>query len=143
MRAPSRVPALLLAACWLASGAAAAAPAPAPAGVIVEGRGAASRACPADRVEWIIGGVAEGPAAPCAAPASGRIASAGDHVGAPTQRVRDDERRAILQDELRQERSRLATLGAPTRREGDEQATQRRRTQDNIEALQRELARLP
>lgn len=81
-------------------------------------------------------------------------------VDASTQRERDLERRRILEDELRKEESRLAELkavyknGEPDRL-GDERNYQKyldrvaemraniQRTESDIEALKRELAKLP
>ncbi|MBQ0960316.1 hypothetical protein KAK06_15280 [Ideonella sp. 4Y11] len=91
--------------------------------------------CRQGRVE-LIGGGAQGcvESAPTSPPASPP-----NLVVAPTsQRQRDITRRAILENELRQEHAALAALQRDGRAAD---AAQRRRAQDNIDALRRELAR--
>jgi hypothetical protein len=90
---------------------------------------------------------------PVAAPAPGDF----PRVGAAEQRARDDDRRTILDDELRNEQKKLLDLkrdfnnGAPGRQAGekDNAGYQQRvsrmrediaRSESNIEALKRELA---
>lgn len=58
-----------------------------------------------------------------------------------SQHMRDQERRAVLEAELRQERASLLALQQPG---AATDPTARQRVQDNIDALQRELGhRLP
>ncbi|MBQ0945555.1 hypothetical protein KAK07_19605 [Ideonella sp. 4Y16] len=91
--------------------------------------------CRQGRVELIVGGaqgcVESAPASPSAAPPSPGVA--------PTlQRQRDIARRAILENELRQEQAALAALQSAGRVVNP---AERQRAQDNIDALRRELAR--
>jgi hypothetical protein len=107
--------------------------------------------------------VVQGPArAAASAPAPAAVAAGGSgaRIDAATQRARDNDARRILGDELRREEARLATLrqeynnGQPERR-GDERNFQRYldrvaslkadidRTESDIAALKRELAKLP
>ena len=100
-------------------------------------------ACHPARVEMIVGGMPESTECAdsnraAAAPAfNGREA----RVDAGTQRVRDVDRRAILQQEVARERDELARLGSATSSEANRQALERTRT--NLAALQRELSRAP
>jgi hypothetical protein len=98
--------------------------------------------CRTARVEMIVGGV---PASPdCGSGAATASASAGDRaarVDANAQRVRDDDRRGILLQEVAREREGLARLSSAPASEANRQAIERTRT--NLAALQRELARTP
>lgn len=94
--------------------------------------GQAEWRCRQGRVEVIVGG-SQG----CTEPAAAAPAPASPQARDP-QRQRDQDRRAILETELRQEQAALATL-LKDGRPADPAA--RRRVQDNIDALLRELAR--
>jgi hypothetical protein len=74
-----------------------------------------------------------------AVPASGSGREA--RVDAGAQRVRDDDRRAILQQEVARERDELSRLVSAPSSEANRQALERTRT--NLAALQRELSRAP
>lgn len=113
-------------------------------GVILERAQAATGAsCRQGGVEWLGSG---GRACPVAARApGGEIATASAAgavrtVSAVPSRSNDEGRRQILQQELDQERARLAALQLAGREPGAAEALQRAR-QDVI-ALERELARL-
>jgi hypothetical protein len=99
------------------------------------------------------------PRAPAATPAQGATPANFPRVDTSAQKVRDDDRRAILNDELRSEEKRLADLrrdfnsGEPERQGNErnyakyqERVAQMRddlnRTERNIEALRREIANL-
>ncbi len=117
---------------------------------VVQGPARAAASAPAPAA------VAAAPAARPAVPAG----ASGARIDAATQRARDNDARRILGDELRREEARLATLrqeynnGQPERR-GDERNFQRYldrvaslkadidRTESDIAALKRELAKLP
>ncbi|MDL5031341.1 hypothetical protein QRD43_05410 [Pelomonas sp. APW6] len=113
-------------------------------GVILERSQAATAAsCRQGGVEWLGAG---GKACPVAARApGGEIATAsaagGRSVSAVPSRSNDEGRRQILQQELGQERARLAALQlAGAREPGAADALQRAR--QDVLALERELARL-
>lgn len=99
-------------------------------------------ACRTGRVEMIVGGAAE--SADCA---NGRTAATPATTGrearvdAGAQRVRDDDRRAILQQEVARERDELSRLASAPSSEANRLALERTRT--NLAALQRELSRAP
>jgi hypothetical protein len=96
--------------------------------------------CRPERVQMIVGGVGEGD--DCAA---GHASAARDvresRVTAATQRLRDDDRRAILLQEMAHEQAALARLGSTA--PSDETAQAVERTRSNLAALQRELSRTP
>ena len=94
--------------------------------------------CRPPRVQMIVGGAGE--VADCTA---GHASAARDvresRVSVATQRLRDDDRRAILLQELAHEQAALARLGSAA--PSDETAQAFARTRDNLAALQRELSR--
>lgn len=109
--------------------------------VCVAARAQAASVCRISGVEMIIGGA---PQAACNVdpPTAGRrtsVASIGSERVAPEiQHERDRERRRILEDELQRERGAMARLlkeGAAA------DAAALARTESNLAALQRELAR--
>ena len=121
------------------------APAPAPA-----------RAAPAVSMRQ---GTARPAAAPAATPAPAANPSGFPRVDTATQKARDDDRRAILEDELRAEERKLADLkrgfnnGEPERQGNEknyakyqERVAQMRddigRSEKNVEALKREIANI-
>lgn len=98
--------------------------------------------CRPAHVEMIVGGAAGSSdcrraTAAAAAPAAYRQA----RVDANTQRMRDDDRRGILLQELARERDGLARLASAPDSQANRQAIERTRT--NLAALGRELARTP
>lgn len=98
--------------------------------------------CRTARVEMIVGGVPE--SSDCKGSAATASASAVDRearVDASAQRLRDDDRRGILLQEVARERDGLARLSSAPDSEANRQAIERTRT--NLAALQRELARTP
>ncbi|MGM9516108.1 hypothetical protein ACS5PK_17800 [Roseateles sp. DB2] len=102
-----------------------------------------SAACRQGGVEWLGAG---GKACPVAVRTHGGEAGAAPGAAAPrsanaaSSRSADGERRQILQQELNQERARLAALQLAGREPGAPEALQRAR--QDVMALERELARL-
>jgi chromosome segregation ATPase len=99
-------------------------------------------------------------AAAAAAAPSAESRGADTRIDAGQQRVRDDERRRVLQAELRQAEERLAALqreynGGQGERRGDERNYQKyldrmaelkdsvARTEADVQALKREISKLP
>jgi hypothetical protein len=107
----------------------------------------AATVCRAGRVEMIVGGTA---AADCTGapvsttalttPAARSPASASLRVEPAVQRVRDEERRRILEEEFQHEQ---ALLGSLLRQGPAADPAALGRARANIAALQGELARLP
>lgn len=98
--------------------------------------------CRTARVEMIVGGVPE--SSDCKRSAAMASAAAVDRearVDANAQRVRDDDRRGILLQEVARERDGLARLSSAPDSEANRQAIERTRT--NLAALRRELERTP
>jgi len=102
--------------------------------------------CRSARVEMIVGGVQEpaacrpADASPAASPGVRETAREA-HVDPVAQRLRDDDRRGILLQELAREQDGLARLQSAPASEANRLAIERTRT--NLAALQRELARTP
>jgi hypothetical protein len=109
--------------------------------VCVTARAQAASVCRISGVEMIIGGT---PQAACSVdpPSAGRrmsVASiSGERIAPEVQHERDRERRRILEDELQRERSAMARL---LKQGAAADAAALARTESNLAALQRELAR--
>lgn len=117
--------------------------------VIASVDSATPRICRSGPVEMIIGGASNGADASCiAAPAGaadGRGPKAIDtnaRVTPALQRARDDERLAILQDELAKEQARMRALEVAKAGNDPERAALLARTRNDIDALHHEIARL-
>ncbi len=87
---------------------------------------------------------AKAPPAPArAAPATANVRPAEfPKVDASTQRSRDDDRRKLLEDELREQETRLVELRRSGNATQPEQLAQIARVEANIVSLKRELSRI-
>jgi hypothetical protein len=98
--------------------------------------------CRSSGVEMIVGGAPEPTGCPNERqPAPSASVARDARVGAGAQRLRDDDRRAILLQEVARERDEQSRLAAAPSSDANRQALERVRT--NLAALQRELARTP